>query len=126
MRGRTLAAAGFLALQTVAAAQPQAASAADPPRVTLTWTARQESTVYGYLVYRSRKREGPFRRVSPKVIRSTGGPEASRYEWVDDGVTPGETYFYYVEALDHGARRHPLTGVVSKTVAPAPPAVPSG
>lgn len=128
-----MALAGLVAAQGVAAGQqpmpsqaprPPQQKDAEAPRNTLTWTARQESTVYGYLVYRSGKREGPFRRVSPQVIRALAGPDAHTYSWADLAVVAGETYFYYVEALDHGARRHPLTGVVSKTVAPVPSPAP--
>jgi hypothetical protein len=91
----------------------------DRPEVVLRWTASQEDGVYGYLVYRADRREGPFRRVNQEIIhverdQSEG---AGAYRFVDTAVEAGRTYFYYLDAVSMGGLKQRLSGVISKEVA---------
>ena len=57
-----------LTLLLMSLAGPQEA-----PRVTLTWKVKGGQDVYGCLVYRAGRREGPFLRVSPRILRLPPG-----------------------------------------------------
>lgn len=95
---------------------PAAESSAE---VELQWTARNEEGVYGYLVYRSQRREGPYRRVNPDIIRARHvTPTAtSSYRFVDVKVESGRTYYYYLDTVSDGGFKQRLSGVITKEVA---------
>jgi hypothetical protein len=90
-------------------------------RARLTWEAHQEKDAYGYLVYRSATREGPFRRINPEILRVSTGPEPHVYTYVDEQVEPGHTYYYYLETMGRGGTKARLSGVMAKVIPkPAP------
>ena len=107
------------------AAPPPAASgaaapapaASSPTRVTLQWKARNESGIYGYLVYRGDRPSGPFVRVNPKIVPAVGGEgEVYSYSFVDDGVQPERTYYYYLDAVDGAGLKKRFTEVKPRQV----------
>ena len=89
-------------------------------RARLTWEAHQEKDAYGYLVYRSASREGPFRRINPSILQVSTGPEPHVYTYVDEQVEPGRTYYYYLETMGRGGTKSRLSGVMAKVIPPAP------
>ncbi len=95
------------------------AAAGDSPEVVLAWTARSEEGVYGYLVYRSPRREGPYRRINPEIIhaRHVTPPATSSYRFVDAEVEPGRTYYYYLDTVSLSGVKQRLSGVVTKETA---------
>ena len=86
----------------------------------LTWEVRQEQETYGYLVYRSDRREGPFRRVNRDIVRVSRGAESHVYSYVDETVAPGHTYYYYLESIGRGGTKSRLSGVMTKVIPEAP------
>jgi hypothetical protein len=90
-------------------------------RARLTWEAHQEKDTYGYIVYRSDRREGPFLRVSPEILRVATGPEPHVYRYVDEQVEPGQTYYYYLESMGRGGTKSRLSGVMAKVIPKATP-----
>jgi hypothetical protein len=64
---------------------------AEGGRVRLVWRAAEAEDLAGYYVYR-RGSEGDFERVTPQPLQET--------EFVDPGVSPGQTYSYRVTAVD--------------------------
>jgi hypothetical protein len=90
-------------------------------RARLTWEAHQEKDTYGYLLYRSDQREGPFLRINPSILRVSPGPESHAYTYVDEQVEPGHTYYYYLESVGRGGTKSRLSGVMAKVIPrPAP------
>jgi hypothetical protein len=89
-------------------------------RTRLTWEARQEQHTYGYLIYRSDRREGPFRRLNREIlpVSSATGPHV--YTYVDEPIEPGQTYYYYVESIYRGGTKSRLSGVIAKFIPKAP------
>jgi hypothetical protein len=85
-------------------------------RARLTWQAQQEKDAYGYLVYRSTTREGPFVRLNREIVRVSTGPEPHVYTYVDEQVQPGHTYYYYLETLERGGIKTRLSGVMAKVI----------
>ena len=90
-------------------------------RARLTWEAKQEKDTYGYLVYRSDRREGPFRRMNPEILRVSAGPGPHVYTYVDEQVEPGHTYYYYLESMGRGGTKSRLSGVMAKVIPKAAP-----
>jgi hypothetical protein len=87
--------------------------------VVLQWSARNEEGVYGYLVYRSFRREGPYRRINPEIIhaRHDEPPASSSYRFADTEVEPGRTYYYYLDTVSESGIKQRLSGVITKEVA---------
>lgn len=109
-----------LAFAVVCAADEPRPTATTPtgPLVTLRWTASKEHGTYGYLVYRAERRDGPFVRVNPTIIRARGvGDEAEAvYVFVDEDVASGRTYHYYLDVITDAGAKQRFSGVLSRTV----------
>ena len=90
-------------------------------RARITWEVRQEQQTYGYLVYRSDRRAGPFLRVNAEILRVSPGPGPHAYSYVDEQVAPGHTYYYYLESVSRSGRKSRLSGVMTKVIPEARP-----
>jgi len=92
----------------------------EPPSATLKWQAKQESQVYGYLIYRAEKREGPFLRINQAIVHARAADDESvqSYVYVDRDVEPGKTYYYYLDTVGNDGKKARFSGVISKTVSP--------
>lgn len=96
-------------------------AAADPcdSAVTLSWKAKTEQSTYGYIVYRSTSRGGPFRRASP-IIRTFARTdekregEISTYRWQDTETANATEYFYYLDSIGFDGVKTRFSGVLSK------------
>jgi hypothetical protein len=89
----------------------------DPRKARVKWTVVDEEGIYGYIVYRSERREGPFVRVNRDLIRSAGaGAGRHDYHFDDAEVLPGTTYYYFVDLVGTNGHRRRLTGVAAKTL----------
>lgn len=88
--------------------------------VQLKWTARHDERLYGYMVYRSEDRAGPFRRVSERPVPTRSGKvgDTSEYGFTDEAVQPGKTYYYYIDSLGRNGIQQRLSPVLSKSVTP--------
>jgi hypothetical protein len=95
------------------------ATAAASAEVVLEWSARNEEGVYGYLVYRSLRREGPYRRINADIIhaRHVPAPAISSYRFVDREVETGRTYYYYLDSVSQSGLKQRLSGVIEKEIA---------
>jgi hypothetical protein len=94
---------------------------ADPTAVTITdftaepqagfiqvsWLALSEVNVIGYNLYRSTSIAGDRAALNDELIavQISGVPGMTRYDFVDDTVQPGETYFYWLESVESGGSR---------------------
>jgi len=84
----------------------------------LSWEARNEDGVYGYLIYRAAAREGPYLRLNEEIVHVAvaGNAGTHRYTYVDTDVQPGRTYFYYLDIVGVDGRKRRFSGVMSKVV----------
>jgi hypothetical protein len=120
MLGLMLVAAAFALPAIVGASDP----ALEGPDKTvapaqLKWKTRGDSSVYGYLVYRAEKREGPFLRVSREIVHRQGESDEAEYAYTDWDVEAGRTYYYYLDTIGMDGRKRRFSGVIQKTVAKA-------
>ena len=74
-------------------------------RIRVIWETATEFGAAGYVVLRSERLRGPFERINHGIIAATGQPgEIAKYEFVDESVQPGRTYFYRIaEVAPDGA-----------------------
>jgi hypothetical protein len=100
--------------------------------VELTWETASEIDNLGFHLYRSLAADGPYDRVTERVIPGLGSsPVGARYRYVDSGLENGTTYFYRLEDIEttgrtktHGpAEATPSAGAGGDE---APPEVPPG
>lgn len=100
------------------AATTRVARSSGPGPVKLHWTAKNETKVFGYMVYRSQDRAGPFVRVTdaPIAKRANAADQDNRYEFVDAGVEVGKTYYYYIDSLADSGMQQRFSPVFSKTI----------
>ena len=94
------------------------AAAPGPPQVKLEWKVKTQGDVYGCLVYRALRREGPFVRVSPAIVRVPEGEAGASQplSFVDTSVERGKQYFYYLDVVRTSGAKERLSPVISKTV----------
>lgn len=85
--------------------------------VVITWETASELNLIGFNLYRGSSLAGPFSSVNPELIpaQGLGGVFGVVYTFTDLDVQPGESYFYFLEALhtDQPATRYdPVLAVV--------------
>lgn len=85
-------------------------------RNTLNWQAATEEGLFGYLVYRSENRDGPFRRTNEQIIRVPADRlDQHDYSWVDGDVESGKTYYYYLDAVSVTGIKQRFSGIIDRT-----------
>lgn len=85
--------------------------------IQVTWETASEIDNVGFDLWRGTEPSGPSVRLNDSLIPSQnpGSPQGFTYSWQDDTVTPGTTYYYWLDSVDMngGVTRH---GPVSATV----------
>lgn len=72
------------------------------PHVVIEWSTATELDTAGFNLYRGETKEGPFVQANTALVPSSPDPLAGgEYEFVDDGVAPGVTYFYQLEEVEY-------------------------
>ncbi|MBN1137822.1 MAG: proprotein convertase P-domain-containing protein, partial [Anaerolineae bacterium] len=84
----------------------------------LEWETATEIDHLGFNLYRGAAADGPYDRLNDQLIPSQapGSPAGAVYFWIDAQVTPGQVYYYQLEAVDVQGRATPY-GRVSATAA---------
>jgi len=89
-----------------------AAPAANPLNNTIKWSTASEVDNFGYDVFRGDAEEGPFKRLNPKIIAGAGTVDEPRYyQYVDETIEAGKSYWYYVESVSLAGVREKFTPV---------------
>ncbi|MBN2209202.1 MAG: choice-of-anchor D domain-containing protein [Candidatus Coatesbacteria bacterium] len=77
------------------------ASAGDG-RVVLTWQTASEMENLGFYLMRSTDRNGRFSRLNRRLIAGAGTTVEPRfYSYTDESVSNGQTYYYYLAAVEY-------------------------
>ncbi len=89
---------------------------------TLKWSTASEVNNFGYDVYRSTNKAGPFKRITEQPVPGAGTTDSpSYYQFVDATIDPREIYYYYIESISLDGVREKFTPIQQ-----APPKLPTG
>ncbi|MBN1139417.1 MAG: hypothetical protein JXM73_22765 [Anaerolineae bacterium] len=96
------------------------ATATDGGKVRLAWETASETTLLGFHLYRAEAIDGVQTRLTATLIpgQAPGSPTGAAYEFLDESVTPGGLYWYWLEDVD-AYGRPTRYGPVSVTSGPA-------
>src|SRR5690606_2625461 len=77
----------------------------------ITWKVTNETSVYGYEIYRSASETGDFSRVDDKIIRrlEAADGQTSIYRWRDISAEGGQEYWYYIGIVYMTGEKSALT-----------------
>ncbi|RYD15343.1 MAG: hypothetical protein EOP90_08080 [Lysobacteraceae bacterium] len=77
----------------------------------LRWSVANEKPIYGYMIYRADREEGPYVRINESIIRTEGAASGAvgKYAWRDDSATAGKTYWYSIGTIRNDGSREDLT-----------------
>jgi hypothetical protein len=71
------------------------------PEAIITWSTESEVDTAGFHVYRATNEEGPYQKVTEKLILNCGDPfTGCNYDFRDTAIEPAVTYFYQLEELE--------------------------
>lgn len=87
---------------------------ADEPLVnTLKWTTASEVDNFGFDIYRSLDKDGPFDRITDDPLPGAGTiDEPQKYVLVDAEIDPTKDYYYYIESISLGGVREKFSPVI--------------
>lgn len=69
--------------------------------IQITWVTETEFDTAGFNIYRSTEPDGEFVQINPQLIPSQADPASgASYEYVDENVEPGQTYYYKLEDVE--------------------------
>ena len=76
--------------------------------ILLTWETVSEVNNSGFNLYRNASSTAPDELLAYVPSQAPGAAQGASYRWLDGNVTPGNTYYYWLEAvsLDGGATLH--------------------
>jgi len=94
--------------------------------VQLSWTSQTETQMMGYRVYRNTSAEqSTSELIDNPMIPATNTSSTQNYTVVDDEVLIGQTYYYWLEAVDYNSSEFygPVSVTVTGNVPPVLPEV---
>lgn len=99
-------------------------AAAQAEGILIEWETATEMDNLGFNLYRSTAADGEYVQLNEALIpaQNPGAVFGSVYTWLDEGVTPGMTYFYQLEDVDAEGNTT-LHGPVQATALAAGPSV---
>jgi len=73
--------------------------------IILKWETKTETANLGWNIFRSDKRNGKYVKINSALIKGAGDSAVSKsYEYTDDNIVSGTTYYYYLQAIDFNGR----------------------
>jgi hypothetical protein len=79
---------------------------------TLKWSTASELDNFGYDVYRSEHKNGPFTKLTKEPIAGAGTSDLpSYYEYTDTSIEPYKRYYYYIESISMNGKRNRFTPI---------------
>jgi hypothetical protein len=83
--------------------------------ITLRWRTESEQDNYGFNVYRSEKKDGPFEKINSTTVRGNGTTsEPHDYVYTDNEVYKGKTYYYYLMDVDLAGNAKKFTPTINR------------
>ena len=83
--------------------------------IVISWGTAEEINNAGFNVWRADQADGPYEIINPSMIPAEGDPlHGADYEYTDNGVKSGKTFFYKLEDVDTNGNSN-MNGPVSAT-----------
>lgn len=83
----------------------------------LKWTISNGSQIYGFQIFRSDAREGPFTLINSKVIPTKDASnDVTFYQWRDNSASSGRSYWYYIGVVRADGSKQQLSGAAEVKV----------
>jgi hypothetical protein len=77
------------------------------------WRTSSEESNFGFNVYRSESKEGPFEKLNDDPIEGGGTTDTPRdYLYEDKEIDPKKGYFYYIESISLEGERERFTPII--------------
>lgn len=80
--------------------------------VLIHWQTSLELDLLGFNLWRSTEPEGEQTLIGMVPSQVAGSTEGSQYNFIDTGVTPGQTYYYELESLETGSSERFFIGQI--------------
>lgn len=93
----------------------------DGSRNLIKWITSSEVNVRGFYVLRSETINGPYARISNQITAIGDTYIGGIYQFTDDTITFGRTYYYKIEVIDDNGNSIQILGPVSVLAATATP-----
>lgn len=78
------------------------------PEIIIRWSTATELETAGFNIYRSTEREGDYERISDNLITASPDPlSGGDYQFVDDDVRSGQTYYYMLQEVEVSGNTNP-------------------
>ncbi|MEM7395639.1 MAG: hypothetical protein AAF492_25180, partial [Verrucomicrobiota bacterium] len=88
--------------------------------VLIEWSTALELNTAGFHILRGLSLEGPATQLNPALIPGQGSEAGFDYAFLDTDVTPGVTYYYWLEEVEDEADTFTFGPVVANTTVPQP------
>ena len=77
----------------------------------LRWSVANEKPIYGYLIYRADREDGPYVRINESIVRAERAATGTvgKYAWRDNSAESGKTYWYSIGTIRNDGAREDLT-----------------
>lgn len=73
--------------------------------VVVEWSTASEMETAGFNLLRGDSPEGPFERINEQLIPASPDPlTGGAYAYEDQGVSPGQTYYYQLEEVENSGQ----------------------
>ena len=100
----------------------QAVDTTQSGTITLKWKTESEMDNYGFNLYRSLSKDGPWEKVNEVVVPGHGTTsEAHDYRFVDKGIKKNTQYYYKLEEIDLSGSAKQLAIIKGKDTKPVVP-----
>ncbi len=71
----------------------------------------QSGKYYGFNIYRSESRDGQFIKVNKQLIPAPSPEDKTPQFYIDEPLTKGKVYYYYIEGIDYLGRKERITPI---------------
>ena len=86
-------------------------------KVTIRWRNETEHDNYGFNIYRSEKKDGPFVKLNKEIIPGAGTTSTPKeYVYVDQPLEIGKIFYYYIESISFAGTKERITPVTKVVV----------
>ncbi|MCX7766244.1 MAG: hypothetical protein N2246_06020 [Candidatus Sumerlaeia bacterium] len=92
-------------------AKPEPPPAEQTAKIRILIPKIQSKNYYGFNIYRSESRDGPFIKVNKQLILAPSPEEKTPQYYIDEPLIKGKVYYYYIEGIDYLGKKERITPV---------------